>query len=129
MDPRIRHGLLTLALALAAGPVAAQQTDSLPEGVTAEMVAKGKKVFGGAGLCLACHGPTGKGMTGPDLTDKTWLHHDGSYAALVKQITEGIDDKASKTGQIMPPKGGSGISDADVKAVAAYVWTLSRKPI
>jgi mono/diheme cytochrome c family protein len=126
MDPRFRHGLLTLALLLTAGPLAAQRADSLPEGVTVEMVAKGKKVFGGAGLCMACHGPLGKGLTGPDLTDKTWLHHDGSYAALVKQITEGIDDKASKTGVIMPPRGGSAISDDDVKAVAAYVWTLRK---
>jgi mono/diheme cytochrome c family protein len=126
MDPRIRHGLLILALTVTAERLAAQATDSLPEGVTVEMVAKGKKIFGGAGLCMACHGPQGKGLTGPNLTDTTWLHHDGSYAALVKQITEGIDDKASKTGVIMPPKGGSGISDEDVKAVAAYVWTLSR---
>ena len=128
MDPRIRHGLLILALTLPAGQVVAQATDSLPEGVTPDMVAKGKKIFGGAGLCMACHGPQGKGLTGPDLTDKTWLHHDGSYQALVKQITAGIDDKATKSGVIMPPKGGSGISDEDVKAVAAYVWTLSRRP-
>ena len=126
MDHRIRHGLLILALGVPVGPLPAQAADSLPEGVTAEMVAKGKKIFGGAGLCMACHGPQGKGLTGPDLTDKTWLHHDGSYQALVKQITAGIDDKASKTGVIMPPKGGSGISDDDVKAVAAYVWTLSK---
>ena len=28
-------------------------------------------------------------------------------------------------GAIMPPKGGSAITDDQVKAVAAYVWTLS----
>ena len=46
---------------------------------------------------------------------------------MVKQITEGIDEKASKTGQIMPPKGGSAISEDDVKAVAAYVWSLRKR--
>jgi len=106
--------------------LAAQSTDSLPPGVTAAMVAKGKKIFGGAGLCLACHGPKGEGALGPNLTDTTWLHHDGSFSALVKQITEGIDEKVSKTGQVMPPRGGSSLNDEDVKAVAAYVWTLSR---
>ena len=126
MDPRIRHGLLILALLVPAGRAAAQATDSLPEGVTAEMVAKGKKIFGGAGLCIACHGPQGKGITGPDLTDATWLHFDGTYQAIVKIVTNGIDDKASKTGVIMPPKGGSAISDQDVRAVAAYVWTLRK---
>ena len=127
MDPRIRHGLLTLALVIPGRPLLAQAADSLPEGVTAEMVAKGKKVFGGPGLCMACHGPQGKGMTGPDLTDATWLHFDGSYEAIVKIVTGGIDDKESKTGVIMPPKGGSGISDDDVKAVAAYVWSLRKR--
>jgi mono/diheme cytochrome c family protein len=124
MDTGIRHGLLTLLLAGLAAPAAAQGADSLPQGVTAEMVTKGKKVFGGAGLCMACHGPGGKGLTGPDLTDATWLHFDGSYQAIVKIVTGGIDDKQSKTGVIMPPKGGSSISEDDVRAVAAYVWTL-----
>ena len=127
MDARIRHGLLTLALVFPVGPLLAQATDSLPAGVTADMVAKGKKIFGGPGLCLACHGPQGKGITGPNLTDSTWLHFDGSYQAIVKIVMGGIDDKQSKTGVIMPPKGGSGISDDDVKAVAAYVWSLRKR--
>jgi len=118
--------LLPLALLALAPPVAAQTADSLPPGVTPELVARGKVIYNGNGLCMACHGTNAKGVTGPDLTDTTWLHHDGSFEALVKQITAGIDDKASKTGQIMPPRGGSAISDEDVKAVAAYVWTLSK---
>ncbi len=31
-------------------------------------------------------------------------------------------------GQIMPPRGGSGITDEPVRAVAAYVWSLSHPP-
>ena len=128
MDPRIRYRLLTplLLLALPAA-AAAQSADSLPSGVTREMVNKGKTLFGGAGLCLACHGPDGKGGVGPNLTDQQWHHGDGSYEALVKLITAGVPLNDSKTGQMMPPKGGSGISEADVQAVAAYVWSLSRK--
>jgi mono/diheme cytochrome c family protein len=131
MESRIRHGILTafgLAVLSAAAPLrAVAQGVALPEGVTPDMVAKGKKVFGGAGLCLACHGPDGKGTIGPNLTDQEWLHIDGSYEQIVKQILSGVDQAASKTGQIMPPKGGSSISEADVRAVAAYVWTLSHK--
>ena len=103
MDARIRHGLLILALVVPVGPLLAQAKDSLPEGVTAEMVAKGKKIFGGPGLCMACHGPQGKGLTGPDLTDSTWLHFDGSYQAIVKIVLGGIDDKQSKTVQPIHP--------------------------
>lgn len=126
MDHRLRYSVLIAALLAVPSSARAQTTDSLPPGVTAVMVAHGKKLFGGAGLCMACHGPQGKGMTGPDLTDATWLHHDGSYEALVKQITDGIDQKQSKTGQIMPPKGGSGISADQVREVAAYVWSLRK---
>ncbi|HEX9893986.1 MAG TPA: c-type cytochrome [Gemmatimonadales bacterium] len=127
MDPWIRNGLLTALVVLVPLSAVAQTADSLPPGVTREMVTKGKSVFGGAGLCLACHGPDGKGSIGPDLTDREWLHGDGSYGALVKLITTGVDQKQSKTGQMMPPKGGSAINEADLRAVTAYVWSLSRR--
>ncbi|HET9512437.1 MAG TPA: cytochrome c [Gemmatimonadales bacterium] len=127
MDARIRNGLLTALLLAAPGVAPAQSADSLPPGVTKEMVAKGKSIFTGTGLCLACHGMEGKGGIGPDLTDQTWLHGDGSYEAIVKLITTGVATEESKTGQIMPPKGGSTISPDDIKLVAAYVWKLSRK--
>lgn len=100
----------------------------LPEGVTPEMVAQGKEIFGGAGLCNVCHGPEGKGMPGlgANLTDDEWLHNDGSYEGIVQTIMNGVDASESSVGTAMPPKGGSGISDDQVKAVAAYVYTLSR---
>ncbi|MGH7465501.1 MAG: hypothetical protein ACREK1_10025, partial [Longimicrobiales bacterium] len=33
----------------------------LPEGVTPEMVTAGQTIFGGAGMCFACHGAAGAG--------------------------------------------------------------------
>ncbi len=115
-------------LLLLAAPLVAQGTDSLPPGATAGMVAEGKKVFAGAGLCAACHGPAARGTPGlgPNLTDAEWLHSDGSFEALVAMITTGVPSSKSKSGVAMPPKGGSALSDAQVRAVAAYVWTLSR---
>lgn len=127
MDARIRNSLLTALVLAAPGAASAQSADSLPPGVTKEMVAKGKSIFTGTGLCLACHGMEAKGGIGPDLTDQSWLHGDGSYEAIVKLITTGVGTGESRTGQIMPPKGGSTISPEEVKIVAAYVWKLSRK--
>lgn len=129
MDCWIRDCVLIVMFALGGSlPHAlAQNADSLPPGVTPAMVTEGKVVFQGAGLCLACHGPEGKGGIGPDLADTVWLHHDGGFDALVRQITTGITLDESKTGQLMPPRGGGTISDAQIRAVAAYVWSLSRK--
>lgn len=121
---------LVLLLA-AAGSVAAaaqQKADSLPPGVTARMVTDGEQLFKGAGLCFACHGPDAKGLPnlGPDLTDNTWVHSKGTYDDIVKGIISGVTAQQSTTGLVMPPKGGSQLTDEQVKAVAAYVWKISR---
>ena len=113
------------ALLLSVKPAAAQVTPAnLPAGVTPKMIEDGAGIFKGSGLCFACHGQDAKGMPslGADLTDSEWIHIDGSYEKIVETITKGT---ASAAGVAMPPKGGSAISEADVKAVAAYVWSLS----
>jgi mono/diheme cytochrome c family protein len=116
-------GVAGLALILSSSPVAAQS--ALPDGVTQAMVDKGKEVYHKDGLCYACHGQDAKGLVGPNLTDDVWLHSKGSYAELVAQVTKGVAKEESKSGIPMPAKGGSSISEEDVKAVAAYVWRLS----
>ncbi|MFI5209435.1 MAG: c-type cytochrome [Gemmatimonadales bacterium] len=117
-------GIVLAATLSGATSVAAQ---SLPPGVTKEMITQGDAVFHGAGLCFACHGNDAKGAVGPNLTDDEWLHSKGTYDDIVKSIQTGTTKEQSKSGNIMPPKGGADISDADVKAVAAYVWSLSHK--
>lgn len=119
--------LAAVWLAMASAAAAQAPKDSLPAEVTPAVIAEGKKLFGGAGLCLACHGTDGKGGIGPDLTDATWLHGTGTFAELIARIKSGTDIGESKTGQIMPPMGGATLSDGQLRAVAAYVWTLSHK--
>ncbi len=121
---RISLTFAGLAIALIAAPSLQAQ---MPDGVTDAMVAEGQTVFMGAGLCAACHGMDGSGAIGPNLTDGEWLIGDGTYQALVDQITQGVSaaEATNAMGAIMPPKGGSAITDDQVKAVAAYVWTLS----
>ena len=114
-------------LVLAFLATSAAQAQSLPDGVTDAMVQEGKQVFAGAGICVACHAPDATGLIGPDLTDAEWLIGDGEYEQLVAQILEGVTaaEATNPMRAIMPPKGGTGITDAQVRAVAAYVWTLS----
>jgi mono/diheme cytochrome c family protein len=115
----------------AAAPAAAAPATTMPAGellpgVTQAMVDEGKTLFHGAGICYTCHGQNGVGVTGlgPALGDAEWLHSDGSYDAIVSQIIKGVTATESKSGIMMPAKGGSAITDDQVKAVAAYVWTL-----
>ena len=112
-------GAIVLTMALA------PQQASAP---SAAEVALGDSVFhgrvGGA-LCYVCHGPAGKGVNGlgPNLTDKEWLNADGSLPSIEKVITEGVS-KPKKMPAPMPPKGGGQLNDSQIKAAAAYVWSL-----
>ncbi len=120
--------LAIIALASAAWPtkLAAQQAvPQLPDGVTPARIAEGGKLFQGPGLCFACHGPNGKGGAGPDLTDTLWLQSTGTFSEIVQQIVAGVPQNRSKSGVMMPPRGGSQLNEEQVKAVAAYVWSLS----
>jgi cbb3-type cytochrome c oxidase subunit III len=127
MDYRTRLGLLVAAAALVGTGQAAAQEQAAPAGVTPAAIAKGDTIFHQTGLCYACHGSNAEGAVGPNLTDAEWLHGDGSYDMIVATVTSGVPAQKAKTGVAMPPKGGSAISDEDVKAVAAYVYSLGRQ--
>lgn len=131
MDARRGLGILTLAGALLLASdarVLAQGSDALPPGVTPAMVTQGKKIFTGKGLCVACHGDAGKGGIAPSLRDSVWIHSKGSYEDIVAQVRNGVPAESSATKVVMPPRGGSSISDAELAAVAAYVWSLRLEP-
>src|SRR4051794_18315048 len=123
MDTRTCFGLpLVLAAVLTTSPAAAQTSAATPA-----VIAQGDSIFHGKGNCYACHGANAQGAVGPNLTDAEWIHSDGSYDAIVKQVTTGVTKEESKSGIPMPAKGGSTITDDEVKAVAAYVHSLSHK--
>lgn len=119
---------LVLGLAVMPASSVAQQT-TLPEGVTEQMITEGRALFRGAGICHACHGPEARGIPnlGANLTDDEWLHSDGSYQGILQTVRRGVAADASSTGTVMPPKGGSALSDDQVAKVAAYVWSLRRR--
>jgi mono/diheme cytochrome c family protein len=123
----MKQRLLLIAaawLALISIPTAVRA--QLPDGISEAMVTEGETLYKGLGLCFACHGPTGTGVPGAgvNLSDDEWLHSDGSFEGLIEQILDGVGPDISKSGVIMLPKGGSQVTDEQVRAIAAYVWTL-----
>ncbi len=107
-----------------------QESLPVPPGGTADQVALGKRIFHGEvsnGTCAGCHGSDARGSPiGADLTSGTWLWSDGSLAGLTKSIFEGVLTPKRHFGA-MPPMGGSPLSEADLKAVTAYVWSIGHQ--
>lgn len=95
-----------------------------------QMVALGDSIFHGqvaGGTCQACHGPDAKGTPlAPNLTDTQWLNGDGSYQFIVTTVTNGVPRPDHYPGP-MPPMGGAQLTPDQVRAVAAYVYSLSQR--
>ena len=110
-------------------PAAPQAKPAAPAAVTPAAIAAGDSIFHKTGNCYACHSATATGTVGlgPNLTDAEWIHGDGSFDMIVATVTTGIAKEVSKSGVVMPAKGGSTITDDQVKQVAAYIYSLSHK--
>ncbi len=83
------------------------------------MAAQGKALYDG--VCVACHGPEGKGdqaMGAPDLTDGYWLYGD-STESIRKTIADG------RHGTM--PAHRALLGETRARLAAAYVWSLSHK--
>ncbi len=99
----------------------------IPPGGSPDQVALGERIFHGqvdGGTCSGCHSSDGKGSSvGSELTSGKWLWGDGSLEAITHTIENGVP-KAKEHAGAMPPEGGAQLSQADVAAVADYVWAL-----
>lgn len=117
-------------VAVLAVPLAAQvRTEQRPAGVTDSAVAWGGALFHGPANCSNCHGEGGRGTDrGPNITGAIWLHGPGTYESIVEWVKHGVPASRTYTGEAMPPCGGSPMNEDDVKAVAAYVWSISHPP-
>ena len=69
-----------------------------------------------ATMCVACHGPDGGGIIGPNLTDGYWLHG-GRPTDILRTVNNGVPEKGM-------PTWGKSLPADQVIAVAAYVTTL-----
>jgi cytochrome c5 len=115
-----------------AGGAANRAANAAPSAVTPASIALGDSIFHARG-CRNCHGADAKGrQNGPDLTSGHFVQMNGSYDDMVRVITNGvpvtaIKDTAHK--RAMPARGGppAPLTDDQVKAVAAFVWSLNHK--
>lgn len=125
--------LFTVAIVVAAcGKSPTTPEDPLPTppaGATSEMVVEGRGLYR-TGTCTICHGFAGKGGAGPDLTDSVFLHNSGTFEEIVTIINTGVPvekfkSPVSNPGLFMLPRGAMAITDAQLRSLGAYVWTLS----
>ena len=81
------------------------------------LAAKGKNNY--TAMCIACHGPTGKGnqmLGAPNLTDDIWLYG-GSEGRIAYSIANGRQGKM--------PAHGDFLGEAKVHLLANYIYSFS----
>lgn len=106
--------------------------DSEPtEGVDAATLALGVQAYT-QGSCVMCHGANGGGVPrfGPDLTDDTWVHGDGSVASIRELLVSGIekgDFVDTQYPMAMPPVTNLITDESKIDALAKYIWSLSNE--
>lgn len=104
---------------------AAYSSRPLPQGVSWEMVTRGKALFNGAAKCSSCHNRDGGGgFLAPRLSDHEHLHlQTSSYGEILERIRSGVPNPKRHPGA-MPPKGGADLSEQQLREVAAFVHHL-----
>jgi mono/diheme cytochrome c family protein len=129
-------GLLVTAVRPAPAQQASSATASVNENlagnaaaISASLVAFGDSIFHGkaaGGACLMCHGADAKGTPGlaPNLTTGKWLNGDGTYPFIVRTVQNGVPEPKQGPAP-MPPMGGAQLTPEQVRAVAAYVYSLT----
>ena len=103
---------------------AMQTASAVPPGSSAAEVAAGERVYKGS-TCAGCHGGDGGGSAvGPSLVAGPWLWG-GSLPEITASVRNGVPQPKQYRSP-MPPLGGASLSDSEVKAVSAYVWSIGR---
>lgn len=100
----------------------APTAENLPEGVTAEQVELGRKLFL---PCAVCHGLDGAGtQLGPSLRNGEWIHIAGTLEEIEGLIRTGVP--SPRTYPVpMVPMGGGAFDAEELRSVASYVYALS----
>ncbi len=123
-------GIMIAAASMMVGPALAQEALVVPDSVTPQRVLDGSNLYNG-GSCAVCHAIAGRGVgtRAPDLSDIEWLHSEGDFDGIFQTIFWGVSEDEMKAVVPRPfemhPRGGMNVDREQMKALAAYVWTLS----
>lgn len=82
-------------------------------------IENGKTIYMAVGnLCFTCHGNSGEGMVGPNLTDNLWING-CSASDVATSIINGFPDKG-----MMAYGSGARLADDDLTDLISYIATL-----
>ena len=94
------------------------------------MAALGDSIFHGlaaGGQCQTCHAPNAQGTPlAPSLVNGKWLTGNGTYEFIQNRVTTGMPKPTAPYPGPMLPMGGAQLTPDQIKAVAAYVYSISR---
>jgi mono/diheme cytochrome c family protein len=95
---------------------------NLPPGMSADVGVEGRRIYSES--CIVCHGEDGRGtQLGPSLAGGEWKKvPGGDFAGIEALVRQGV---ARPTDFPVPmPAYGGFLTDAQVRAVSAYAWSL-----
>ena len=82
-------------------------------------IEEGKAIFMSANnLCFTCHGNSGEGLVGPNLTDEFWIN-----GCSAEEVAESIQTGFPSKG-MMPYGSGAKISDTELNKLVSYIGSL-----
>lgn len=90
-DEELKAGMVQINSQLAEQSAQNSQINWTELQSQASVMGLGKEVY--VGKCAVCHGANGEGLIGPNLTDRFWLHGDGSHPELYKVVLKGVLEK------------------------------------
>lgn len=95
----------------------------LPASVSPETLERGRELYR---ACSVCHGDEGRGtQLGPPLRDGRWIHIAGELPEIEQVIRSGVPQPVQYPVP-MPVQGGGRFDDDEIRALATYVYAISR---
>lgn len=128
---RIRYGVVLVAcvaLLSVTQTLAAQDTASAQLRLASAAIAAGQQLYQGVGGCVPCHGEFGEGTPdGPSLIAGPWKLGDGGFPWLLGITRHAGWGTRSRDGDPRPMRGPTVLDTAEVRRVALYVFSISRR--